>query len=171
MNRSSSPLSVRRATPADLSAVDALLAASYPVLLRADYPPSVMVTALPIISRAQPGLLASGSYFLVEDQTGAVLGAGGWTVEAPGAKPGRRGVGHIRHVVTDHRHVRRGIGRLLMQHVMTDARAAGMTRLECQSTLTARHFYAAMGFVEQGEIAIELRPGIRFPAVFMTAHL
>ena len=58
---------LRVATPADLAAVDALLARSYPRLLAADYPPSVLVTALPLISRARPELLASGTYYVVED--------------------------------------------------------------------------------------------------------
>ena len=45
-------LTLRLSIRADLAAVDALLAHSYPRLLAADYPPSVLVTALPIISRA-----------------------------------------------------------------------------------------------------------------------
>ena len=49
---------IRTARPDDLAALDALLAASYPRQLREDDPPSVMVTALPLIAPAQPGLLA-----------------------------------------------------------------------------------------------------------------
>ena len=56
--------SLRRANPDDLSALDLLLARSYPRLLKADYPPSVVVLALPIIVRARPELLASGRYFV-----------------------------------------------------------------------------------------------------------
>lgn len=48
-------LILRPATLDDLAAVDRLLADSYPRLLAADYAPSVLVTALPIISRAQRG--------------------------------------------------------------------------------------------------------------------
>ena len=47
---------VRPAERSDMAAVDALLARSYPRLLKPDYPPSVLVTALPLISRAQPAL-------------------------------------------------------------------------------------------------------------------
>ncbi len=42
-------LTLRPATPADLAEVEALLGRSYPRLLAADYPPSVMVLALPVI--------------------------------------------------------------------------------------------------------------------------
>jgi hypothetical protein len=51
---------VRVAGPVDIAAVDALLARAYPRLLKADYAPSVLVTALPRIARAQPGLVAAG---------------------------------------------------------------------------------------------------------------
>ena len=60
MERLPDTLTLRHATPSDLAAVDALLARSYPRLLAADYPPSVLVTAVPIIARARPELLASG---------------------------------------------------------------------------------------------------------------
>jgi len=57
---------IRPSTSADLAAVDALLARVYPRLLKADNPPSVLVTALPLISRAQPGLLRCGTYSVAE---------------------------------------------------------------------------------------------------------
>ena len=103
-------LTLRPATPADLAAVDALLAWSYPRLLAPHYPPSVLVTALPLISKARPELLAAGSYWLALDAAGAVVGAGGWTRAGPvggGAPAGS--TGHVRHVVTDARRVRRGV--------------------------------------------------------------
>ncbi len=76
-------LTLRRARLSDLTAVDRLLQRSYPRLLRPDYPPSVMVLALPIIARARPELLASGRYFVVEAEDGVILGAGGWSMGVP----------------------------------------------------------------------------------------
>lgn len=55
---------VRSAAKGDIAAVDALLARTYPRLLKPDYPPSVLVTALPLISRAQPALVTSGTYYV-----------------------------------------------------------------------------------------------------------
>lgn len=163
-------LTLRTAMPSDLEALDQLFAQSYPVLLKPDYPPSVLVTAVPLISTAQPALVASGTFFVVCDGD-VIVGAGGWTQNAPGGKPGTDGIGHIRHVVTDHRHTRKGIGRRLLAHVITDARSRGMRQLHCQSTRTAVPFYQAMGFEPQGEIDVPLRPGIAFPAVFMVQTL
>jgi GNAT superfamily N-acetyltransferase len=156
-------LTLRPAIKDDLAAVDRLLADSYPRLLAADYPPSVLVTALPIISRAQPELVISGRYFLAL-QGEDLLAAGGWSMAAPG-------MGHVRHVVTDYRHQRRGIGRALMGAVLADARAADVGRMACLSTLTAERFYASLGFRSLGPAMVPLRPGIDFPAVRMEMRL
>ncbi|MDP4992609.1 GNAT family N-acetyltransferase [Marivita lacus] len=159
-------LTLRPADASDFEALDRLFGQSYPALLKDDYPPSVLVTAVPLISRAQPALIASGSFFVVCDGQ-EIVGAGGWTMQAPGGRPGARGIGHIRHVVTDHRRTRQGIGRSLMEHIALHALASGMSQLHCQSTRTAVPFYEAMGFEARGDIVVPLRPGIDFPAVFL----
>ncbi|APX10945.1 GNAT family N-acetyltransferase [Tateyamaria omphalii] len=158
-------MQVRPTTKADMAAVDALLARSYPKLLKADYPPSVLVTALPIISRAQPELLVCGTYYVVEEE-GAVLGAGGWT-------PDRRvrGLGHVRHLVTDDRALRRGVGRRLMEHCFAVATAHGVLQMECWATRTAVPFYKAVGFRDVGLIDVPLAGGISFPSVRMMRDL
>ncbi|MEM9549539.1 MAG: GNAT family N-acetyltransferase [Pseudomonadota bacterium] len=149
-------VSVRPSTPADLAAVDAILALSYPKLLKADYPPSVLVTALPIISRARPELLSCGTYYVAE-LDGRIVGAGGWTRDRQD-----KWLGHIRHVVTDHRALRQGVARAILGHTLTTARAAGIRRMECWSTYTAEAFYAAVGFKTVGDIDVPLTNGISF---------
>lgn len=162
---------IRPARPADLPAVDALLALAYPVLLRPDYPPSVLVTALPLISRAKPELLASGTYHVVEHPEAGLIAAGGWTRAAP---PGRRddpAAGNVRHVVTHPDHLRHGHARRLIERSLNEARAAGCRRMDCLSTRTAVPFYAALGFEVLGPADVQLRPGITFPSVRMRAVL
>ena len=156
---------IRPSTKDDLGAVDALLARTYPKLLKADYRPSVLVTALPIISRARPELLGCGTYYVAEED-GEVLGAGGWTPDRQDER-----LGHIRHVVTDDRALRRGVGRALMQRSFDVARAAGMTRMECWATRTAVPFYTALGFTEVGLIDVPLGDGIVFPSIRMMRDL
>ena len=160
---------VRPANPADIGAVDALLARSYGPLLRADYPPSTLVLALPRMARAQPHLLASGRYFLAEEE-GRLLGAGGWSPEPPGAGRVVPGLGHVRHVATDARAARRGVGRTVMETVMGHARAAGAVRLSSLSTLTAVPFYAALGFRPLRPVMLRFG-GADFPAVEMEREL
>lgn len=170
MQSGQNTLKVRPATMEDVSAVDTLLARAYPRLLKADYAPSMMVLALPLISRAKPALVTCGTYFVVE-QAGAIIGAGGWTMAHPVRGQMQPGIGNIRHVVTDDRQVRRGVGRALMTHVIAMAKAAGVTRLECLSTLTAQPFYQAMGFAMTGPVKVPLAQGIEFPAIAMWRDL
>ncbi|MGJ8585119.1 MAG: GNAT family N-acetyltransferase [Marinosulfonomonas sp.] len=158
-------ITVRKTTVADLGAVDALFAKSYPKLLAADYAPSVLVTALPLLSRAQPQLLASGCYYLAE-RDGKVLGAGGFSFYGPMGDYSD-GTAHIRHVVTDAASTRQGIGRSIMTRVLKDAARQGARRFDCISTLTAVRFYASLGFRVADDVVINLRPGISFPAVQM----
>jgi len=161
--------SLRLATATDLAAIDALLARSYLRLLAPDYPASVRVLAIPLISRARPELLASGTCWLAQDPRGGVVGTGGWTQGAPGGpeKEPVPATGHIRHFATDARLIRQGIGRALMDRVLAQAGGAGMRRLDCLATRTAVPFYAALGFQEQGMVEVPLRPGIIFPAIRM----
>jgi GNAT superfamily N-acetyltransferase len=164
-------ITLRPATPADLAAVDTLLARSYPRLLAADYPPSVMVTAVRIIARARPELLASGRYFLAVEG-GRLLGAGGYSLAAPGARGGPQGeveagTAHIRHLATDPDALRRGIGRALMQRIFKAAGAEGVQRYDSLSTRTAVPFYAAMGFRAVAEVEVPLAAGVGFPAIRM----
>lgn len=156
-------LTIRPSTGADLAELDALFARAYPRLLKPDYPPSVLVTALPLISRAQPALVRSGRFYVAE-AAGAIVGAGGWS-------GGRRGVAEIRHVVTDDRQQRCGIGRAIFARIFDEARAAGVTRLDANATRTAVPFYRAMGFAVLGPVEVALRLGIVFPAVRMQREI
>lgn len=157
---------LRPSTIADFDAVDALLARAYPVLLAPDYSAEVLARTLPVISRAQPDLLSCGTYFLAVERGGHLLGAGGWTQDAT-----QSALGHVRHVVTDDRAVRRGVGRAILSHALEGARAAGIERMACTATRTAVPFYRALGFAEIGPVDLELAPGIVFPAVEMTQAL
>lgn len=164
-------LEIRPGTAADVAPLDALLARSYPRLLAADYPPSVLVTAIPKISRAQPALITSGTYF-VALRGDALVGGGGWTRDVPGGGgKAFKGIGHIRHFATDVGAVRCGIGRALMERVLETATAAGVQRLECMSTRTAVAFYQSVGFTLLGEVDVMLDAGISFPALRMTRNL
>ena len=158
-------LTLRPTTMADLAEADALLARSYPKQLKEAYPPSVVVTALPLLARAQPGLVASGHYYAALAE-GRIVGVGGWSMDrrAPG-------LGHVRHVVTDDRLVRRGIGRAVLTHALAAARGEGIVRMECHATRNGVPFYAALGFVEVGAMEVPLQPGITFPAVRMVLDL
>ncbi|MHA6324339.1 GNAT family N-acetyltransferase [Roseivivax sp. CAU 1753] len=164
------PFTIRVAEASDFAAVDRLFSDSYPVLLREAYAPSVRVAVMPVISRAQPDLVRSGTFFLVHRGC-RLLGAGGWTRAAPGSGCETPGTGHVRHVVSDHRFQRQGIGRRLLDYLMINARGQGLSALSCLSTLNAVPFYKAMGFAEVGPVNVPMTAGVAFPAVRMHAIL
>lgn len=155
---------LRLAERRDIPRIDAMMARSYPKLLAADYPPSVLVTAVPMIARAQPALVDSGTYFVVEGADGAIVGAGGWTVGNPHRTPGDPVLGNVRHFATDPDVLRQGIARRLMDKCQSEVRHHGLAGLNCMSTRTAIRFYQAMGFEALGEVTIQLAGGIDFPA-------
>ncbi len=164
-------ITIRPTGVRDMTKIDALLSESYRSLLKADYPPSVLVTVLPIITRSNPSLLRSGSYYMAEDCDGLALAAGGWTQAAPQGRAGPSHVGHIRHVATHPKALRKGLARALIDISLKAARKSGVSLMMCQSTRTAVPFYSALGFEARGEITIALRPGIHFPAVEMACKL
>ena len=157
---------VRTATPNDRELLSQLSSSSYGELARAPYDPGALAAALPAMSRANPTLLASGTYYVAEIG-GTAAGCGGWTMEKPGSDEIVAGVGHIRHFATHPAHLRKGIGRLLLDVCLAEAREAGIRTMMCQSTLPAEPFYAAAGFRRIGLIEIEMGPGVRLPAVAM----
>ena len=155
------------ACPADEAGISALLARSYGQLLCDDYAPEVLKSALPIISKARPELLATGTYFVVRNAERRVVGAGGWTDVSPARGLGRYGEGHVRHLAVDPDALHKGVGRALMEEAFISAQSFGMTSLRCQSTLTAAPFYEAMGFERLHEIDVSFAPDVHFPAVEM----
>jgi len=75
---------VRTAGPADLAAVERVFEASYPALMADAYDGALLARALPLMIRAQPGLLGSGNYHVAEAE-GEIVGCGGWSHEKPGS--------------------------------------------------------------------------------------
>ncbi len=160
-------ISVSVATQDDAAAVTQILESSYPNLLRGAYAPEILARALPPMLRANPGLLASGTYYLATTSEGLHVGCGGWTREKPGTTQAEPGIGHLRHFAVRAGWDGNGIGRRIYRHCETSARAAGITCFEVFATLNATPFYAALGFAKIDDIVVSLGPGIPFPSVLM----
>lgn len=139
----------------DGDAVSRVLAAAYGTLLAEDYPEETLRRVVPLISRAKPELLGSGTY-LAAVADGEIIAVGGWTPERPGSGEVLPDVGHIRHVACHPDHLRRGAARSILAASLASARARGVIRLECLSTLTAARFYAACGFVAVAECDVAI---------------
>lgn len=165
------PLKLRRSDVGDAVAVTALLHESYPRLLAPDYGNDLLATVLPIMCRANPALLTSGTFYVVEDGAAQIVGCGGWTAASPGSGEVRPGEGHIRHFATHPAALRRGVASLIMRRCLSEARQAKIRRLHCNSTRTAELFYRAHGFRTVRDLDIQLTPEISFPGKLMECRL
>jgi N-acetylglutamate synthase-like GNAT family acetyltransferase len=159
--------SVRVARPDDLKPVDELLKASYPALMASAYDPGLLAPALKLMTRANPTLLISGTYYVAESASGLIVGCGGWTRERPGTTTVESSLGHIRHFGTHPDWARRGVGRAIYQLSENAARAAGVKTFEAYSSLNGESFYRALGFDRVREMDMELNPQVSLRAVLM----
>lgn len=163
-------IAIRVALPGDHDLVTSILVAAYAKLDDGSYDRGRLTDALPLMSSANPRLLASGTYFVAMSD-GEPAGCGGWTLEAPGTGAVEPGTGHIRHFATHPDHLRKGVAQALLRRCLDDARAAGVTRMKSQSTLPAQKFYASAGFSKVRDIEVAMSPAAVLPAVEMELQL
>ncbi|WP_168206495.1 GNAT family N-acetyltransferase [Labrenzia sp. PHM005] len=161
----------RIAAPSDAASVSSLLGRSYSALLPQAYSAELLNAALPLITKAQPKLLTSGTYYVAETDSGKLIGAGGWTKHSPTARDETPANGNIRHFGTDPEYTGKGVARALMTRCFEAARSAGLLELNCYSTLNAEAFYKSCGFMTKEPCMIELPGGVQFPSVRMEITL
>ncbi len=122
------------------------------------------------MTRPHPTLLGSGTYFLAEAE-GEPVGCGGWSLVAPGTPLAEQGVGHIRHFATAESWTGRGIGRMIYARCEAQARAAGVRRLLCYSSLNGEAFYSALGFRRIDLLDVPMGTDLTFPSVRMARSI
>lgn len=164
-------IALRTASPMDKDAVSALLELSYSHLLAGSYDAHTLELALPYMVRAKAALLASGTYYVAQVESGGLVGCGGWTPEDPGSGETVKGEAHIRHFAVHPDWIKRGIGKALLARCIAEAESSGIHRLHCLSTLNAEPFYRASGFQTVDSIDVQMGPGIVLPAVLMRREI
>jgi GNAT superfamily N-acetyltransferase len=149
---------LRKATTADIPALNELIARSARGLSAEEYRPEQIEGALRGAFGVDSQLLTDETYFVVEDQ-GRIVGCGGWsfrsTLFGGDARAGRDASildpktqpAKIRAFFVDPGNARRGIGSLLLEHCERQARAHGYSRVELMATLPGVKLYAARGYV------------------------
>lgn len=161
---------IRTARAGDLAAIERVFAASYPALMAGAYEAALLARALPMMTRAQPRLVGSGTYYVAEAD-GETIGCGGWSREAPDGRAGEEGVAHIRHFAVAKDWIGRGIGRALYRRCEDRARAAGIEVFECYSSLNGEPFYRALGFARLAAIELPMGPGTSLPSIHMRREI
>ena len=177
----SAALTIRIATEADLGTLRNLMTLSI------DRGQAEVLTPAQIVaSRAVMGLdtqlVRDGTYFVVEDH-GVPVGCGGWSRRAtlyggdhsselrdPALLDPAKDAARIRAMYPHPDHVRRGIGRLILDHCEQAARAAGFAAVELMGTAGGVPLYAASGYkpIERADTHVE---GVVVPLTRMRKRL
>jgi GNAT superfamily N-acetyltransferase len=135
------------------------------------YDEELLAPALRLMTKANPSLLGSDTYYLAELPAGLLVGCGGWTLERPETGSVEPRVGHVRHFAVHPDWTRRGIGRAIFSFCERAAREAGVRTLECYSSLNAEKFYCALDFKRIRGMDIELQPHVVLRTVLMRRDL
>jgi len=170
-------LSLRLAVAQDEPAMRMLMQAAISELLR-PYLSSEGVEASFEIMGLDTQLIADGTYFAVVEE-GVILGCGGWsrrsTLFGGDHSPGRsaamldpdRDPARVRAMYTDPRHVRRGVGRMILDACEAAARAEGFTRVELAATRAGEPLYRACGYSILEAFTSRSSAGVEIPLLRM----
>jgi GNAT superfamily N-acetyltransferase len=161
---------LRKATRADIPALNALIARSARGLSAGEYRPQQIEGALRGAFGVDSQLLKDETYFVVED-AGPIVGCGGWsfrsTLFGGDARAERDSsildpktqAAKIRAFFVDPNHARRGIGSLLLEHCESQARAHGYAEVELMATLPGAKLYAARGYIGAPMVRFDVGSG------------
>lgn len=150
-------VTIRKATPDDIPAVERCMRESIRVIGSRSYTPEQVESTLRYTGRLDPQLVADGTYFVAESD-GEIVGCGGWSRRGklyagsaarpdddrlldPATEPAR-----IRAMFVDPRYERRGIGREILRRSEEAARVEGFRILELMAMKSGEAMYAACGY-------------------------
>ena len=162
---------VRVANRNDESSVSAVLAASYPALMAAAYSPEFLASAVPLMTKAQPHLLTSGTYYVAYAMDDHIVGCGGWTMERPHSGEVEIGLAHLRHFAVAPPWTGRGVGRAIYDRCAAEAKSADVTQFECYASLNAEGFYAALGFRTVKPLDVRMTDELTLASLLMERRL
>lgn len=173
---------LRKATLADVPALEALIAASVRGLMTREYDAAQIDSSLRTVFTVDTQLIDDGTFFVAEVD-GAMAGCGGWSRRTTLCGGNRhatrdnapldpaRDAAKIRAIFVHPHYARKGLGSLLLQAAEEAAAAAGFTRLEMGATLTGVPLYTLKGYAAIEHSMEPLEPGLRLPIVRMTKTL
>jgi GNAT superfamily N-acetyltransferase len=168
------PLEIRPARPADVPALEALIAASARKLGAPFYTAAQTEAAIARVFGVDSELVGDSSY-LVAERGGALAGCGGWSRRATlfgsdryaGRASGLLDPAHdaarIRAFFVNPDFARQGVGDALLTACESAARGAGFGWCALMATLPGQPFYAARGYVPGEPVTLDLgRTPVRF---------
>jgi GNAT superfamily N-acetyltransferase len=178
------PQPVRLALPADIAAIQALIARSARGLSKGFYTEAQTEAVLEHVFGVDSQLIEDGTYFVIDAQgsTGPVA-AGGWSARRTlfGGDQAKSGVdsrldpakepARIRAFFVDPEWARHGLARRLYATCARAAFDAGFRRIELMSTAPGEPLYEALGFTVIERIALPLPGDVKIPLARMARSL
>ncbi|MYM28200.1 N-acetylglutamate synthase, GNAT family [Duganella sacchari] len=171
-------IAVRHATPADIPAMEALIARSGIALSAGFYTSEQAQAVTRYVFGVDTQLVADQTYFVIE-KDGQLAACGGWSKRATlfgadrtklGADPlldPAREPARIRAFFVDPSAARQGLGRLLLQHCTDAALAGGFHTLELAATMPGVPLYQACGFTIIENMELDLPGNVKVPLAKM----
>jgi GNAT superfamily N-acetyltransferase len=172
---------IRNATIDDRESIKQLIAESARHLSQKYYSDVQIEAAIAEVFGVDTDLIQDGTYFVAEDSA-RLVGCGGWSKRKTlfgGDQYSAREAGYldpesepakIRAFFIHPDHARKGIARAILSRCESEARAQGFRALELMATLPGIAFYKACGFLEQGNLDLDLG-GVKLELVPMRKEL
>jgi len=172
---------IRRATPGDIPALEALIEQSVRKLQANDYTTAQIDASIGSAFGVDRQLLADQTYFVATplDDPGTLIACGGWsyrrTLYGSDQHTERNSAqlnpatdfAKIRAIFVHPVWARRGLGTLILEHCEAAAATAGFTRFEMGSTLTGVPLYTLKGYAERNRVGVPLPNGEALEVVVM----
>ena len=175
-------MNIRLATLDDREAIKQLIAESARHLSRDHYNDAQIDAAIASVFGVDTDLIEDGTYFVAEID-GTLAGCGGWSRRRTlfgGDQYESRDTGYldpatdfakIRAFFIHPGHARKGIARAILTRCEEEAKAHGFKGLELMATLPGIEFYKSCGFVEQGNLDLDLTQDVKLELVPMRKKL
>ncbi|MBW0104491.1 GNAT family N-acetyltransferase [Pseudonocardia sp. KRD291] len=171
---------LRPARPADLPAIEELMAASVRAHFPSHYDVRQTASAARHIARPDAVLVDDGTYY-VHEAGGRIVACGGWSMRAklfagpsddpdddplrridPATEPAR-----IRAMFVDDGWTRRGLGREIVETSARAASGAGFAALVLVATLPGVALYESCGFLARRSVRIVHPDGVELDGLLM----
>ena len=175
--------SLHTATPDDMDILSDLMHRSI-TELQADFLTPEQITASFECMGIDTQLIRDASYFYLRHRESGIIGAcGGWSMREtlfggdhttgrdprmldPASEPAR-----VRAMYTHPDHIRRGLGKAILDHCENAARQAGFTTCSLAGTLAGEPLYQACGYKTVEQFTFTASNGIIVPLLHMEKSL